>query len=256
MKRLILALVFSTSFTILPAKIRNGYEKDIKFLKPSIQKITSILRDERNMSPEQERNVYDRLDYLFDYESYYELTETLIAQLKVLSPILYDQIDNIKDKKGRSVDVYVKFIPEEQSNTPLCGVSFFGRSAIDEDAHQSEYGEHSVSVKIWIVGNAMMYLYHELGHIKYIVPNLAAYAKTYTKACKTNSVDMNHIGHRAGDPSGWSAGRLENQFLKDRFVYKKKYGERLAFAPALLRSIRESKRIHIREFLLPLVARQ
>ena len=55
------------------------------------------------------------------------------------------------------------------------------QSSDDKDAYQSEYGKFTVSVKVWIVPRALLVLAHELGHVKYQVPNLASYFEFYKK---------------------------------------------------------------------------
>jgi hypothetical protein len=59
-------------------------------------------------------------------------------------------MDNLKDKRGRITDIYVKLIPREKATTPLMGASFFLQNKDDRDAHNSRYGPHSVSIEIWI----------------------------------------------------------------------------------------------------------
>lgn len=244
MKKITLVIVFCISFTFLLAKIRNGYDGEMQGLLSSVSSIQSYLSHEETLSPEQAKNAHFRLKHLLDYASYYELTNELLTQLRILSPDLYDEIDNIKDKQGRPVDVHVKFISESQRTIPLSGATYFGRSSFDEDAHLSEYGENSVSTKIWIGSNALLLLYHELGHIKYVVPNLAKYCKAYTKPCRENEIDQAYIGHSPGDPSGFFANRFENKLRVDHVRYRKQYGKRMEPVLAILQRVRRNNHIN------------
>ena len=108
---------------------------------------------------------------LIIYQSHYELTEELLKQFKHISPDLYNRIDSIRDAKGRFTDVYVKFIPREEASIMAAGITRMAQSDEDKDACFSEYGKHSVSVKIWISSKALLVLSHELGHVNYQVPN-------------------------------------------------------------------------------------
>ena len=94
---------------------------------------------------------------------------------------LYNEIDTIKDIKGRAVNVFVKFIPTDATEVKAWGTTYMRQVENDQDGYLSEYGELTVSVKIWIVNNALLVLAHELGHVKYQVPNLANYFEYYRK---------------------------------------------------------------------------
>ena len=83
----------------------------------------------------------------------------------------------------------------------------------DQDTYISEFGEFTVSVKVWIVPRALLVLAHELGHVKYQVPHLASYF-VYHKNHYYNTPTPNSIGHDAEDPSGKSAIEFGKSFLK------------------------------------------
>ena len=85
--------------------------------------------------------------------------------------------------------------------------------AYDQDMSISEFGEFTVSVKVWIVPRALLVLAHELGHVKYQVPNLASYF-VYHKKHYYNTSTPNSIGHNIEDPSGQSAIAFGKSFMK------------------------------------------
>jgi hypothetical protein len=181
--------------------------------------------ESQDMSLAQKLRIKSKIENLISYISYYELTEELIRQLRTVSPAIFTEIDNIEDKRGRPTDVYVKLIPKEKARIQLEGASFFEQSSVDEDANHSEYGDYSVSVEIWISNNALLLLSHELGHIKYIVPNLAGYAKYYDRYYAKNRMQLRCIGHRPHDQSGKVANNFVKRFVEDRKIYSQ-HGER------------------------------
>ena len=126
-----------------------------------------------------ERNYELQISFIENDISYYELTKCLIRQFKIVAPELYAEIDSIKDKKGRAINVYIKFIPQDETKVKAWGTTYIEQQKTDKDGYLSAYGVNSVSVKIWIVGNALLVLAHEFGHVKYQVPNLATYIEYY-----------------------------------------------------------------------------
>ena len=140
---------------------------------------------------------------LINYISCYELTDVLIARMKLVSPAIFWEIENIKDKKGRPTDVYVKLVPDERARVNLKAATFISQAAEDVDASYTEYGPFSVSVDICIRDNSLFLLSHEFGHIKYIVPNLAAYKEFYNKLYgRAKYSNLPYIGHGHQDESG------------------------------------------------------
>jgi len=181
------------------------------------------------------------INNLIAIQSYYELTEELLKQFKCISPSLYNRIDSIKDAKGRFTDVYVKFIPREDASVMAAGITYMARSDEDKDACFSEYGKHSVSIKIWIFSKALFALSHELGHVNYQVPNLETYAEYYKKEYPPSSTESNCVGHSAADPSGRNATTFERDFRKD-FVNNLKFGKDNARLESPLVLMEEIKR--------------
>lgn len=239
-----LIFLFCISFTLLLGKIRNGYEMDIPGMISSIKGLHTILEDESILTHAQHHKVKDRLKKLIDHVSYYRLTDELLQQFRRLSPDTYAEMDNIQDKRGRAVDVYIKFIPRRWANVPLSGVTFFMRSSKDEDAHHSEYGENSISIEVCTGPNSLLLLYHELGHAKYIVPNLASYARTYFRKYEETLENLYYSGHGMGDRSGEMAKKFEKKYLHDQSIHKKNYGTKQEPVLAILQRILKSNRIN------------
>ena len=203
------------------AKLRNGYEKDIRDVREKLKNYSYILNTSNNLSASEKRNVKTNIKNLMAYQSYYELTEELLKQFKRISPGLYNRVDSIKDAKGRLTDVYVKFIPREEALVMAAGVTSMAQSDEDKDACFSEYGKHSVSIKIWIFSKALLVLSHELGHVNYQVPNLETYAEYYTKVYPSLLPESYGIGHWINDPSGKNATTFEKEFNRNYFDYLK-----------------------------------
>lgn len=209
------------SFSHLFGRIMNGYEPQIESSKIALQKLRMLLHEKKHMSVAQRSRVKSEIENLTNYISYYQLTEELIHQLRIVSPDIFDEADNLEDKRGRPTDIYVKLISKELARMPLEGASFFEQASIDEDANHSEYGDYSVAVDIWFGNDVLFLLSHELGHVKYIVPNLAAYCKFYNKHYDRERVNLTQMGHLRFDPSGKCATTFEKRFLEDEKTYLK-----------------------------------
>lgn len=240
-------IYFVVALCVLPlthlfGRIMNGYESQVQSSKASLRELSLLMAESQDMSVAQKLRIKSKIENLISYISYYELTDELIRQLRTVSPAIFTEIDNIEDKRGRPTDVYVKLIPKEKARIQLEGASFFEQSSVDEDGNHSEYGDYSVSVEIWISNNALLLLSHELGHIKYIVPNLAAYTKYYDKYYAKNRMQLSCIGHYPHDQSGKTANNFVKRFVEDRKVYSQQ-GERKTEAFfSLLARIRKTVR--------------
>jgi hypothetical protein len=230
------------SFSHLFGRIKNGYEPQIQNSKIALQKLRMLLYEKKHMSMAQRVRVKSEIENLTNYVCYYELTEALIHQLRIVSPDIFDEADNLEDKRGRPTDIYVKLIPKELARIRLEGASFFAQASVDEDANHSVYGDYSVAVDIWFSNNVLFLLSHELGHIKYIVPNLATYCKFYNKHYYKERVNLDRIGHLRFDPSGKSANTFERRFVEDLKAYSKNIGKRPEDFFSLMARIRKTMR--------------
>ena len=210
-------LMFILTCHAVFGEIKNGYAKNISGTKQSLAILRASLLDDGNMTPGARRKIQSTIATLVDHVAYYDLTEGLLIQFKTIAPELYAQIDTISDRLGRPVDVYIKFVPVDATSVKAWGLTYMDQSSDDKDAYQSEYGKFTVSVKVWIVRRALLVLAHELGHIKYQVPNLASYFEFHKKHY-TNMPARTSMGHNIDDPSG----KWATQFGK---MFQKKYAD-------------------------------
>jgi hypothetical protein len=193
--------------------IKNGYDKNISGTKQSLAILRARLLEDESMTAAQRRKIQSTIATLVDHVAYYDLTEGLLSQFKIIAPELYTQVDTISDRLGRPVDVYVKFVPVDATSVKAWGHTYIDQSSDDKDAYQSEYGKFTVSIKVWIVRRALLVLAHELGHVKYQVPNLASYLEFYKKHY-TNMAARTSMGHDIDDPSGQWASQFGKAFQK------------------------------------------
>ncbi|HEX6226209.1 MAG TPA: hypothetical protein VFZ52_17440 [Chryseolinea sp.] len=221
MKNCTLIIIFFFGLSSADAKLKNGYEKDIHFLRDRLEKFNAHLSSDTNLPAIHKRNIKDGMKELEALQSYYAMTEQLLQRFKMISPNLYNRIDSITDAKGGPTDVYVKFIPREETLVMAGGLTYMAQSTDDKGVCFSEYGKQTVSVKIWIFSKALHALAHELGHIYYQVPNLESYIDFYKHVYRPYSTEANHLGHAPYDRSGVSAMSFEKEFRKDYIHYLK-----------------------------------
>ncbi len=233
-----LLIILFTSCNASFCEIRNGYENDILILKESLKSLTDILIEDRDLPANQRRKIESKVETLVNHISFYDLTESLLNQFKIIAPRLYAEIDTISDRKGRPVHVYVRFVPVDATKVKAWGMTYLNQMENDQDAYLSEYGAFTVSIKIWIVPKALQVLSHELGHVKYQIPNLASYM-TFHKKCYQDE-SSNCIGHHPGDPSGKTAVEAEKLFRKEYTYLLRNTDEKIQNPVILLTKIRKS----------------
>ncbi len=196
-------------------KLRNGYHQNIDYVCESLRIYYYNISTGKNLSTLDKRKMKARMVKLVTYQSYYELTESLLNQFRIISPALYDAIDSMSDARGRSVDVYVKFIPPEQGLVQAAGTTYMAQANDDDDACVSEYGKNTVSIKVWTVSRALLVLSHEFGHVYYQVPHLAVYTEYYKNMYPGSTRVSNDVGHDFTDISGKHANAYEIKFKED-----------------------------------------
>jgi hypothetical protein len=231
-------VLFCTCLSV-SGKIKNGYEKDISVMKKSLSYLQTILIENKEISSLKRRKMEATVLTLVNHIAHYELTENLLNQFRIIAPQLYSQVDTISDRMGRPVDVYVKFVQAGATAVKAWGTTYVNQMENDQDAYLSEYGPFTVSVKIWIVANALLVLSHELGHVKHQVPNLASYLKFHRDHYKNNQ-QSTYIGHNANDLSGKSANQFAHIFKKDYASFLKTKNEKIPSPSALLAKIRKN----------------
>lgn len=232
--------IFILTCNAVFGEIKNGYEKDIFGMKESLKKLSSILIENKELPLDQRRKIESSIETLVNHIVYYELTENLLNQFRIIAPGLCHEIDTIRDRMGRAVNVYVKFIPTNATEVKAWGTTCVGQVENDKDAYRSEYGEFTVSVKIWTVTDALLVLSHELGHVKYQVPNLASYVEFHKDRYNRSMEHPNYIGHDPGDLSGKSAIQYEKIFKKEYAYFLKMTNERIQNPLVLIGKIRKS----------------
>lgn len=204
------------------SRIKNGYGRQIQATRSALRNLKLQLTTRADISPLERRRLEANIGGLITYISCYELTEELIARFKTISPAIFWEIENIKDNKGRPTDVYIRLVPSEKARVNLKAATFLSQAADDKDANCSEYGPFSVLIDVCIRDNSLFLLSHEFGHIKYIIPNLAAYKEFYNSAYgRAKSLNLPYIGHGHRDQSGRAARVFEKMYRKDEVNYRK-----------------------------------
>jgi hypothetical protein len=241
MKMYCLVLIMSIFFwSSVVGEVKNGYGTDIQIAEESMHHLAGLLR-EGNLPQYKERKIKESLKVVMDHIAYYRLTEQLLEQFRLISPDLFDEINSIKDKKGRPVDVLIKFVPLDATKLKSWGTTCIGQSPSDHDAYVSEYGSNTVSVKIWTVSKALLVLSHELGHVKYQVPNLAKYLEFHRANYLAVTTESDRIGHQADDPSGMAAQEYEKRYRDNFSSYLKgtnaKFNTPLAILENIMRAM-------------------
>jgi len=218
-------LLFYCLLWLIPAhaRIRNGFNPELSVARNAIQALNKeLLRSD--LSDRERRRMHTAIKQHLSVIFSYQLTEELMNQMSLISPHIYTELNELKDRRGRTTDIYVRFIPQETSSEGLSGASFFRPSEIDEDASYSRYGNFTVAIDIWICDAALNLLAHEFGHTQYIVPNLAAYRKFY-RAAYGGLIVPGRIGHSGGDQSGKLAYKYCHRFLRERRDFRANFGE-------------------------------
>lgn len=215
------------------AEIKNGYESKIYRVRDAVALIMASIPENENLTNSKKREIKDHLKVLSNFIAYHELTRQLIDQFKEIAPDLYDEINSIADNNGRPVDVYVQFVPYN-TESPL-GMNVMMISPSDRDIYSSEFGENTASIKIQVVANALFVLSHELGHLKYQIPNIGKYAD-YLKS-NYRAGEHSDIGHRFDDLSGKCAIQYEWRYSFSLSAYHRATTAKLEGPGATLQCI-------------------
>jgi hypothetical protein len=204
--------VYGIALTIAHGEIKNGYDPEVKGMRESLKALTTLLNEDTNLSLFQRAAMKDKINKLVDYISYFELTEELLHQFKNIAPDMYREINSLTDVTGQSVTVFVKFVPENETMRGAAGTTNIAHKEGNRNIYQSEYGPHTVSVKIASVTKSLILLAHEFGHVKYQVENLETYLEYYSAHYKSETFSSTYIGHNSNDLSGQASLEYENHF--------------------------------------------
>jgi hypothetical protein len=231
-------LLWLFAIEVLHARILNGYGPQLATNKQCLENLRLLLLRNDSLSAEQRRGVKSKVVDLIDFISLHETTEETIRQLGVVSPGIFGLGDNLRDRKGRPTDIYIKLVHRDRSRIPLAGANLLWQHVLDKNLSVSEYGDLSASIEIWVDCNALLLLSHELGHMIYIVPNLATYVDFYNYAY-ARMTDISYIGHKHRDPSGKSAENFAKQFCSDWKTYRRLRGVKLESPLSRLAAIKK-----------------
>jgi|GEM_PF-2403848 len=224
MKAILTATFCFLLFVAAMAEIRNGYNPEYVAARYAIDYF-EIQLTRTDLSDTERRKIHAAMKLHHDVIFRYQLTEVLLKQMAAISPDMFGAMNELRDKRGRITDVYVRFIQQESSVTLLSGASFFRDSELDEDASFSRFGELTVAIDVWICDAALNLLAHEFGHTCYIVPNLAVYRSYYRKVYQATG-EASLLGHSTNDLSGKMAYDFGRQFLSDRRDFRIRFGKR------------------------------
>jgi hypothetical protein len=236
---LVLSFLLVVILHNLFGEIKNGYEKDIRHIRLSLQSLKDFLAGSQEMTAAESRRVKANIRSLMEYLVYHDVTNRLLDQFKRISPDLYHEIHTLKDSKGRSVDVYVKFVHRETIALDIPGIVLLRQSVEDAHTCMSEYGQASASVLVSLSNSSLMVLSHEFGHLKYIVPNLSTYLRFYKRA-NAAACGNGSFGHSGGDLSGINALRYEKMFRLNFVRYRKVDSNEFVAPLALLTTSRRN----------------
>lgn len=238
----------------LKAMIRNGYSQDLTSARECLKQLNQRLLITPDKNHGERRRITAAIKRHAATIALYELTQSLLEEFRAISPGMYAQLDQLKDKRGRKTDVYVRFLPENQASVRMSGASFFQVSSLDDDASQSRYGKLTVAIDVWICDTSLHLLAHEFGHTRYIVPNLAEYRKFYIDTYRRSQI-TSHVGHNGADASGRMAYTFGREFLRDRRWYKASHGT-LRHVSAIAKEVRgrvhESVEVRFDEYIASL----
>lgn len=209
-------------------------------MRESLKSLTALVNANNNLSLFQRAAMNDKINKLVEYISYYELTETLLHQFRSIAPAMFDEIDTLKDKTCQPVDVFVKFVPEEEIQHCAAGTTNLDYLKDDHNTYQSEYGPGTVSVKIASVTRALTLLAHEFGHVAYQVTHLSTYIEYYSTHYQNETFNSKYIGHNSNDPSGLKAIEYENVFRDQYSNFLKDKSNRVENPFAFIQSMKKT----------------
>ncbi|MDN5203403.1 hypothetical protein QQ008_18595 [Fulvivirgaceae bacterium BMA10] len=150
----------------------------------------------------------------------YNRTQEIILTLKLIDPVLFNEIDQIKDKEGSRVAVYVKAIDKFGEKNGIYATTNLDQCKGNENIYTSPYGDRTVSVTVNSGQEAVLLLAHEFGHVKYQVPNLAFYYKYFKETYLKDGFNPAVPGHFSKDPSRLSVKKTLTRFKRLYRQYK------------------------------------
>ena len=246
MKTLILIVIVLSLFPqSAKGLIKNGYATKIQETRLVLKNLNNIISEDKRKHPKSQKKLSARqraklkktIKSLEQFIYYFEFTEILLEQFRSVAPELYYEIDVIVDGNGEKTDVYVKFVPYELMQISPRAIVYIGYKKNEFNVCHSEFGDHTVSVIVRVELNSLFFLAHELGHVKYEVPNISTYFEFYNKVYKYQNRSSNFLGHNSNDLSGKVANIYGKRFREYYKKYKKDNQEKLEAPMVLLKKL-------------------
>jgi len=219
MKRLLpiaLAILYFGANDQTYAEIRNGYDIELVKAEKWIYNLNEIAKGV--LRTDECIKLGKRLETAHaiaeKFQENHTKTQALIENLRMVDPELFDEINTIQDLEGNETHIYVKVVEDLASG--IYGVTNLNQSVENQHVYNSEYGDYTVSVRVihahpvW----ALWILVHELGHVRYQVPHLAAYTKFYKGEYQHQDFKVSRVGHLDDDPSHQSVQETLKAFRK------------------------------------------
>jgi hypothetical protein len=202
------------------AEIRNGYDNEIIKVEKWLEQLLEIANGVLNEAQQKKmkKKVKEAQAILDKLRKKQAITQVLIEKVRMIDPGLYDEVNTIQDCEGNETDVYIKAVDRLQPGK--LGATNVNHSVENPNVYNSANGDHTVSV--WVVNTtptkAMLILVHELGHVRYQVPNLATYVKYYKKVYQQKHSNRNFLGHYDDDPSQKTVKKTMQAFMESWIV--------------------------------------
>jgi hypothetical protein len=228
MKAIIVIIICIAISSYAFAEIKNGYKQDVYKAKQTLKNLKIVMDDvidnEDLFTPVKTRYILVKVELNFLLK-FFSITNELINNLQIIHPDLFDEINYVQDHHGNETDVYIRVQPDEHMNKFHWGTTNLRQAEGDPHTYQSYYGPGSVAVNIRLCLKKMSLklLVHELGHVKYQVPNLASYLNYFKENYKF-STSKTASGHKYGDPSNQSViaelQRFNNLYRERKHLLK------------------------------------
>ena len=196
----------------LQAKVRNGYEPGLQSAEGGLRNLAALLAREDLSASDRKRLLRYRNAHK-EFIIYHELTERLLREFRAIDWELYTSMDNLTDARKRPVDVYVKLIADRTPEGIVIGSTNIPLESAG-DSYSSNFGPHTVCIRIVAVKHALELLAHEFGHALYQVPNILSYRNLYKMLYQHKAINYENTGHHHSDPSGEYALKCEKAFRR------------------------------------------
>jgi len=204
------------------AEIRNGYDSKLIVVERWLHQLHAIARESNTeFERDKMKSKLEAAQALVDkIRENYVKTQEIIELLRLVDPTLYEEINTIRNCEGNVTHVYIKVVDKLSSG--LYSATNVSQSNDNPNVYSSEYGDHTVSVKIAQENTqkGLWSLVHELGHVRYQVPHLAEYMVFYEKVYQ-NQHFAGIQGHHPNDPGAYAVQETLKAFKQPWKAYNK-----------------------------------